>query len=89
MSHTPETTLFNKQVIRKMNTTLMIPLEENIYAHTKQIRDMAFHPIEHQVLASVGLDKCINMIDVMSNTVVSSIAGNIILFYLFLYSNFL
>lgn len=89
MSHTPETTLFNKQVIRKMNTTLMIPLEENIYAHTKQIRDMAFHPIEHQVLASVGLDKCINMIDVMSNTVISSIAGNIILFYLFLYSNFL
>lgn len=37
---------------------------------------MTFHPIEHNLLASVSLDKCINLIDLMSNTVVSSIEGN-------------
>lgn len=59
----------------------MVPADESVYVHTKQIRDMSFHPVEHHVLASVGLDKYINLMDLISNTVVSSINGNIILIF--------
>lgn len=37
---------------------------------------MMFHPNEHNLLASVSLDKCINLTDLTSNTVVSSVEGN-------------
>jgi len=36
---------------------------------------MVFHPVEQNVLASVGLDKCVNLIDFTSNIIVSSIEG--------------
>lgn len=58
-----------------MNAAILETSKESIFAHKKQIRDMSFHPFEHNVLASVGLDKCINLIDVTSNNVVSSIEG--------------
>jgi len=54
--------------------------KECIFAHKKQIRDMAFHPIEHNILASVSLDKCISLVDVNSNQVISSVDGNYINF---------
>lgn len=71
-----ESPLFPSHVIRKINAAILTPSKECIYAHKKQIRDMSFHPVEHNLLASVGLDKCINLISLSSNNVVSSIEGN-------------
>lgn len=66
-----------------MNASILELSKECIYAHKKQIRDMVFHPVEHNLLASVGLDKCINLSDVISNMVVSSVEG-IINYYNFI-----
>jgi len=66
----------NSHVIRKLNGSIQELSKECIFAHKKQIRDMAFHPLEHNLLASVSLDKCINLTDVTCNQVVSSIDGN-------------
>lgn len=67
-----------------MNDTLKAPSEEKIYVHSKQIRDMSFHPIEHNVLVSVGLDKNVNLIDMLSNTVISNIECNTFIYiYIF------
>jgi len=63
-----------------MNGSLLEPSKEYIYAHKKPIRDMAFHPIEHNLLASVGLDCHISLTDLNINTVVSSVDGNYIYF---------
>jgi len=65
-------------VIRKLNGSILEASKECIFAHKKQIRDMAFHPLEHNLLASVSLDKCINLSDVTCNQVVSTIDGNYI-----------
>uniref|UniRef100_A0A2S2PGK9 RING-type E3 ubiquitin transferase n=1 Tax=Schizaphis graminum TaxID=13262 RepID=A0A2S2PGK9_SCHGA len=73
VSQHSDTTLFKSHVIRKMNGAILEPSKECIFAHKKQIRDMAFHPIEHNLLASVGLDKTINLTDLSVNTVVSSV----------------
>jgi len=73
VSQHSDTTLFKSHVIRKMNGAILEPSKECIFAHKKQIRDMAFHPIEHNVLASVSLDKTINLTDLSVNTVVASI----------------
>lgn len=66
-----------------MNASILESSKECIYAHKKQIRDMTFHPIEHNLLASVSLDKCINLTDLTSNTVVSSVEGNANFIYSF------
>jgi len=63
-------------VIRKLNGSILEATKEYIFAHKKQIRDMAFHPFEHNLLASVSLDKCINLTDVTCNQVISSLDGN-------------
>lgn len=77
MSQHSESPLFSSShVIRKLNATLLEPTKECIYAHKKQIRDLTFHPLEHNLLASVSLDKCISLTDLVSNTVVSSVEGN-------------
>jgi len=79
VSQNSESPLFNSHVIRKLNGLILEASKEYIFAHKKQIRDMAFHPLEHNVLASVSLDKCINLTDLNCNTVVSSVDGIIIL----------
>lgn len=38
---------------------------------------MAFHPLEHNLLATASLDKHMKLIDMLSETVVSSTEGNI------------
>jgi len=62
-------------VIRKVNTSILELSKECIYVHSKAIRDMAFHPIEHNLLASVSLDKCIKLSDMVSNTVAATVVG--------------
>lgn len=81
VSQNSESQLFNKShVIRKVNASILEISRECIYAHKKQIRDMAFHPVEHNLLASVGLDKCVNLSDMMANIVVASLEGNIYIY---------
>lgn len=76
VSQNTESPLFNNShAIRKINASILEPSKECIYAHKKQIRDIVFHPVEHNLLASVGLDKCINLSDILSNIVVSSVEG--------------
>jgi len=80
VSQHSESSLFsNSHVIRKLNGSILEASKECIFAHKKQIRDMAFHPLEHNVLASVSLDKCINLTDLNCNQVVSTIDGNCII----------
>jgi len=80
VSQHSQTPLFsNTHVIRKLNGSILEASKESIFAHKKQIRDMAFHPLEHNILASVSLDKCINLTDVNCNQVVSTINGNYII----------
>jgi len=62
-------------VIRKLNGSTLDVTKDCIFAHKKQIRDMEFHPYEHNLLASVSLDKCINLTDVTCNQVISSLDG--------------
>lgn len=62
-----------------MNGSILELSKECIFVHKKQIRDIAFHPFEHNLLASVSLDKCINLTDVSCNQLVSSIDGNYII----------
>lgn len=85
MSQHSESPLFNAHVIRKVNALVLEPSKECIYAHKKQIRDMTFHPTENNLLASVSLDKCINLSDIISNMVISSVEGkhikNLVTFY--------
>lgn len=80
MSQQSDTTTFNSHMIRKMNVKLMKPSNEFICVHKKEIRDMVFHPIDNNILASVGLDSQISLTDLSNNTVVSSISGNYICF---------
>lgn len=75
MSQHSESPIFNSHIIRKVNALVLEPSKECIYAHKKQIRDMTFHPIENNLLASVGLDKFIHLSDIVSNMVVSSVEG--------------
>ncbi|XP_060878073.1 E3 ubiquitin-protein ligase RFWD3-like isoform X2 [Metopolophium dirhodum] len=77
VSQHSESSLFNNShVIRKLNGSILEASKECIFAHKKQIRDMAFHPLEHNLLASVSLDKCINLTDVNCNQTVSTIDVN-------------
>lgn len=87
MSQHSESPLFNSHVIRKLNGSILEASKECIFAHKKQIRDMAFHPYEHNLLASVSLDKCISLMDVNCNQVISSVDGNYIHFVLAIYLN--
>jgi len=72
-------------VIRKVNTSILELPKECIYAHSKAIRDMAFHPVEHNLLASVSLDKCIKLSDMVTNTVVADVTGKQYVNMLFCY----
>lgn len=77
MSQQSENPVYSSlHVIRKLNVTLLEPTKEIIGVHKKQIRDMTFHPLEHNLLASVSLDKCISLTDLVSNSVVSTVEGN-------------
>ncbi|XP_022181276.1 E3 ubiquitin-protein ligase RFWD3-like isoform X2 [Myzus persicae] len=76
VSQHSESPLFNSHVIRKLNGSILEASKECIFAHKKQIRDMAFHPYEHNLLASVSLDKCISLMDVNCNQVISSVDVN-------------
>lgn len=58
-----------------MNTSVLELSKECIFAHAKSIRDMAFHPVAYNSLASVSLDKCIKLSDMISNTVVACVTG--------------
>jgi len=80
MSEHSNATKLNSHVIKKMNASLLESSNEHICAHSKQIRDMVFHPLEHNELASVGLDAYINLIDLRINAVVSSLKSNYIYF---------
>ena len=80
VSQHSESPLFKSHVIRKLNASMLEPSKECIFAHRKQIRDMAFHPLDRNILASVSLDKCINLTDLSCNSVVSTIDGNYINF---------
>lgn len=42
---------------------------------------MSFHPIDHNQLATVSLDKCVCLSDLSANTVVSYLEGNNNLIY--------
>lgn len=76
VGHQSDSPLFtNTHVIRKLNASNLEIIVDCIYAHTKQIRDMTFHPNEINLLASVSLDKYIKLIDMGSNTVVSQLLG--------------
>jgi len=80
MSQQSDATTFNSYIIRKINASLLKSSNEYICAHSKQICDMAFHPLEHNHLASVGLDSRISLTDLKINKVVSYIRGNCIYF---------
>lgn len=76
MGHQSDSPIFcNTHVIRKLNASILEPSNECIYAHTKQIRDMTFHPNETNLLASVSLDKFMKLTDMVSNSVVSQLSG--------------
>ncbi|KAE9528787.1 hypothetical protein AGLY_012362 [Aphis glycines] len=74
MSQQSDTTTLDSYVIRKMDVKLMKLSKEYICVHKKQIRDMVFHPLHDNLLASVGLDSQINLTDLNINTVVSSMS---------------
>lgn len=76
MSQQGEPPFINSHAIRKLNALILEPTKEYIYAHKKQIRDMSFHPIDHNQLVTVSLDKCVCLTDLSSNAVVSSVEGN-------------
>lgn len=80
MSQQSDTTTLDSYVIRKMDVKLMKLSKEYICVHKKQIRDMVFHPLHDNLLASVGLDSQINLTDLNINTVVSSMSGNYVYF---------
>ena len=79
MSQQSDTT-FNSYIIRKLNVQLMKLSKEYICAHKKPIRDMVFHPLHDNLLASVGLDSQISLTDLSINKVASSMSGNYIYF---------
>ncbi|XP_050539339.1 E3 ubiquitin-protein ligase RFWD3-like isoform X2 [Daktulosphaira vitifoliae] len=69
-----ETPLFNNaHGIRKVNASIFELSKECVYAHKKTIRDMAFHPVDNNLIASASLDKCVKLTDFNSNGVIASV----------------
>lgn len=68
-------TIFNGHGIRKINASLLSPTRNFIHVHSKPIRDMTFHPVEHNLIATASLDKFVKLVDLISETVISSIEG--------------
>jgi len=73
-------TTSNSYMIRTMNVKLIKLSKKYICAQKKPIRDMLFHPLHDNLLASVGLDNQISLTDLRINTVASSMSGNYIYF---------
>lgn len=66
----------NSYMIRKLNASILEPTNDCIYAHSNQIRDMAFHPTEPNILATVSLDKKLKLLDMASNSVIDVMGGD-------------
>ncbi|XP_050419989.1 E3 ubiquitin-protein ligase RFWD3-like [Adelges cooleyi] len=59
--------------IRKINASILELAKGTVYVHKKPIRDMKFHPVDSNLLASASLDKFIKLTDFNSNAVVASV----------------
>ncbi|XP_015598294.1 E3 ubiquitin-protein ligase RFWD3-like isoform X2 [Cephus cinctus] len=55
--------------VKKIDTENFQPLQF-IFLHSQQIRDVAFHSVQKEILLSVGFDKCAKITDIQNNVVV-------------------